>query len=124
MAYNGLMQNSGGLAAGSNSGTQTSTQNPQHSSQTGSLGPAQNVQTGTANSLLNGQGSIQLPGAHVTTVNMTAAGQLRTAPTVNPNANHGANPVLAGFSVLLFLAAIVLFWTSSRPSVKNTTKKG
>jgi hypothetical protein len=117
------MANTGGLAAAGNSGSQTATQDPQNSTQTASLGQSQNVQTGTATSLLNGHDGVPLHGTAVSSVSLTAAATVRTAPPTPTTSNHGTNPVLFGFSVVLFVAAIALFWNTSRPnSVKSTTK--
>lgn len=100
-------------------GTQTATQSPQDSVQAGnSLGgqSASDVQSGTATSLLNSGGGIVLNSTPLTTVNLSATGQ---TPVVTTQPRH-IHPVLFGFSALLLVIAVALFWSASR-SAKNTT---
>ncbi|MGC1177071.1 MAG: hypothetical protein WA843_03285 [Candidatus Saccharimonadales bacterium] len=115
------------LTATSGSGTQTTTQSPQISA--GSEAPttgASSVQPGTATSLLNGSGGVALRGSALSTVDLggnSAQTQTRTAPATatTKNPSHHANPVLLGFSIGLFVVALVICWLIAKP-VKNTIK--
>ncbi|HZL08264.1 MAG TPA: hypothetical protein VFC50_03660 [Candidatus Dormibacteraeota bacterium] len=114
------------LTTTSNSQSQTTTQagNLQPTGQ-GSIGgtSSSSVQPDTANSLLSGGQGVPIQGTALSTVNLnppataTASKPTVAAPVKPP---HHANTVFLGFSGLLFLVAIVLFWTTSR-SVKSTT---
>jgi hypothetical protein len=103
-------------------GSQTTTQSPQTSAAATNFGGQQSsgVQPGTARDLLNSTNGIPLASSPVTTVNLANAAQQTVTTTQVPKEQHHVNPALMGFSVLLFLVAIVLFWNTSR-SVKNTT---
>jgi len=82
------------------------------------------VQPETANSLLSSQqGGVPLHGTSLSQVSLSTpapALPLATAATTAAKPVHHANTVLLGFSGLLFVVAVVLFWTTSR-SVKSTT---
>ena len=120
MPYNRAMANLGDLSAAGGAGTQTITQSPQSSTQTSSLGQSQNVQNGTAESVLNSKVGVPLGGTHVNSIQLANA-SVSTAPPTAPA--HHRSPVLLGFSGLLFVVAIVLFATATRnDSVKKTTK--
>lgn len=109
---------------GSGSGAQAATQSPQSVGQSPSSGAqASSVQPGTATSLLNGQSGVTLRTTALSTVNLDGGNAASTAASLpaNPPAKHHANPALFGFSGLLLVVAVVLFWTTSR-SVKNTTQ--
>jgi hypothetical protein len=115
------------LTATSGSGEQTTTQSPQAATQPSTGGTVSSgVQPGTATSLLNGQGSVQLYPTSLPTVGLSGAtgaaatGTVAAATPAKPVAKHHANPVLLGSSALLLVVAIVLFWITSR-SVKTTT---
>ncbi|HEX4775054.1 MAG TPA: hypothetical protein VH234_06075 [Candidatus Saccharimonadales bacterium] len=112
------------LNATSNSSGQTTTQSPQ-SAVGSSVGGAQTggVQSGTPNNLLTSSNGISLSSTALTTVSLnpgtTTATSTTTVPLASP-AKHHINSVLLGFSGLLIVVAIVLFWVASR-SVKSTT---
>src|SRR5487761_1621130 len=111
-----IMANTGALSTGLGGGTQTTTQDPQNSTQASSLGQSQNVQTGTAVSLLDSHTGIPLNNTIVPTVSLST-GTPHTAPPMPPaTSHHGLNPVLLGLSLLLFVVAVALFWATSRPS--------
>lgn len=103
------------------SGSQNATQDPQSSPQAlGLAAQTDTVQTGAPTSLLVSQNGILLHSALVPTVNLDASATTTSTTTVQAT-HHGPNPTLLGFAGLLFLIAIVLFWSTSR-SAKTTTK--
>ena len=112
------------LTTGTGSGVQSTAQTPQSASQ-GTTGGTQSssVQPGTATALLSSPGGLPLQGTKLTTVSLNAATPA-TVASVSPAAalpKHHVNTALFGFSALLLVVAIVLFWTANR-SVKNTTQ--
>lgn len=106
----------------SGTGTQTGTQSPQSAGQSDSTTTqSSNLQPGTATTLLNGQGSVQLHQSELSTVSLNGSAAAVTAVPVSSPPKHHINPVLFGLSGVLLVVAIVLFWITSR-SVKNTTQ--
>ena len=104
------------------SGTQTTTQSPQAVGAAGGApANATGVQPGTATNLLNTTtGGVALKNTQLSVVGLGA----RTTGQVSqsaPAAKHHVNPLLFGFSGLLFLAAIAMFWATARAS-KTTTE--
>ncbi len=114
------MDTSQQLPTANSSGTQNTTQNPQNSVQTGSLADQTgSVQTGGLNSLLESQNGIPLQNTYSSAINLSSP-ITQTSTQADQGAHHTPNYLLLGGSGLLFVVAIVLFWTSSR-SAKNTT---
>jgi hypothetical protein len=112
------------LTASSGSGTQTTTQSPQSSVQSGTpTAQASSVQPGTATSLLTSGGGVALHATSLSTVSLNnTTAQTQAAPQTAqmlPTHRH-INPVLLSFSVVLCLIAIGMFWYTAR-SAKNTT---
>jgi hypothetical protein len=107
------------LSATTNSGQQSATQSPQVAGQPALAGAtASNVQPGTSNDLLNGQGSIPLSNQQVTTVNLSPAAEASTVRPV-PSGHHPNLGLIIITIVLLLIAAgsaIVI-----NRSAKNTT---
>lgn len=111
----------------SGSGAQTVTQSPQSAGQSlpGGANSSQ-VQPGTASEVLakpTGNIGVPLNDTPVTTVNLnatTTSTQAQQPPATTTPPAHHINPALLGISIALFVAAIVLFWLTSR-SEKNTT---
>jgi hypothetical protein len=111
------------LSAGAGTGAQASTQNPQTSSPSNNLATdTENTQTSSPDSVLNGQGSIQLHPTVVPSVNLASVTTVGTTQPSTQTTHHTTNPALLGVSCLLFVVAIVLFWTTYRGD-KNTTEK-
>ena len=112
------------LTTTTGSGTQTTTGTPQSvGAPTTSAAKAGSVQSGTARSLLTSSQGVSLSNTPVTTVslNATATNATTSAQTVNTSpTSHAINPVALGFCGLLFVAAVLLFFVTSR-SAKNTT---
>jgi len=109
--------------------SQASTQNPQTSAGSGAPGaaPSSSVQPGTATTLLNGGQNVSGVPLHNTalpTVNLVAPptpAPAAVSQAATTSSKHHVNSTLLGFSIVLFVAAIGLFWAVSR-SVKSTTK--
>jgi hypothetical protein len=108
------------LDAVTNSGQQTASGSPQAAGQpsTGAA-PASGVQPGTAASLLNGPGSIQLSTPQLTTVSL-GAGSSATISSQPPKLKHHVNATLLVICGLVLLLAIGLVWQMTR-SAKSTT---
>jgi hypothetical protein len=105
------------LTPNSSSGDQATTQDPQAATSTTALsGQAEDVQTGTAASLLTSDNGIPLNAT-------TTASTVSTSPhyVAMSTHNHTVNPVLLVFVIILFIAAVGSFIGMSR-SAKNTTK--
>ena len=102
------------------SSTQGTTQNPQAAS-AGTTSAAQTsaIQPTTTTSLLNGGNGIVLNGSTLPSVTLGTTTASTQAP-ITPVAKHHINPVLGSLAVFLFVAAIVLFYLTSK-SAKNTT---
>ena len=109
------------LPVSAGSGTQTTTQSPQNSTQSATLSnQVDNVQIGTPASLLNNVGGISLSSTTQPTVNL-ASNASTTQPVAQQAIHHSPNLILVGFSGLLFVVAVVLFWVTS-PSSKKYNK--
>jgi hypothetical protein len=110
------------LPVSGNSQSETNTQSPQSNAQSINSGTkTSSVQPGTTTSLLNGQGSVTLHPTALTNVSLTNT-QPATAPVAAATTakhRHHVNPVLFGFSALLFLIAVVLIWTINRSAKKT-----
>lgn len=111
-------------ATTNSSGGQTTTQSPQSAVGSG-VGGTQTggVQSGTPNNLLTSSNGISLSGTALTTVSLNPGTATKASTTTVPLASpikHHVNSVLLGFSGLLIVVAIVLFWVANR-SVKSTT---
>ena len=118
MLYNRVMA----LPVTSNNGSQSaSSQNLQAPTGAG-VAPAQTskVQPTQSAALLRGGNGLQLNAATpVTTVPLAASGQSSTAqPAPQKHFNYG----LTGLSIVLFIIAVLLFWSTSRSAVKSTPK--
>ena len=104
------------------SGTQTSTQNPQDINSTSVLGGQQvgNFQTSIQGKQLEQQsGGVPLYSLPLPSVDLNQT--LSTTGSTTAPVNHkGPNPVLLTVSGLLLVAAVVLFYMTSK-SEKNTT---
>jgi hypothetical protein len=103
------------LSSQAGGGTQASTQNPQTVPASNTLnGQSTNLQpSDTVNLLTHGDG-IPLG---------TTASSVSLSPvtTANQATHHTFNPLLLSISIVLFVAAVVIFITTTR-SAKNTTK--
>jgi hypothetical protein len=110
------------LPTAQSSGQQTTTQDPQSATtQTvGASTQSAGVQPGTASALLNSTSGVGLTPTALTTVAFNPTTQAQTIPETPP-VRHQTNYVLYGMSIVLCLAAIVLFWATTN-SAKNTTK--
>jgi len=111
-----------GLSATTGSGSQGTTQDPQTASQAPVIPANQSssVQPSAPNSILTNVGGIPLQqtgGQSLSLAPSTTAATVATPQAVH----HHPNSVLLGFSVLLFVVAIVLFWSTTR-TAKTTTK--
>jgi hypothetical protein len=108
-------------------GAQSTTQDPQTSptSSTSLNGQTTNLQQGdSATSLLtSGNGGIPLQSNQVsaTSLSSTTSSPSQTAVTNTQPQHHGLNPVLLTISIVLFIAAVGLFISTSR-SAKTTTQ--
>jgi hypothetical protein len=104
------------------SGTQGATQSPQTSAPTSSgtaSADSGQIQPGTTNSLLQSHDGTTLHPGALTTVNLSSStNSFSQAKAVEPRHINGA---LLFFSILLFVAAVVLFWATNR-SVNKTTR--
>lgn len=108
----------------SGSGTQAATQSPQTAASTPTGSPASGVQPGSNASMLENQAGEKIPlsSSEVTMVDLGQTNTLSTA-AVSPAttvAREAMNPALLGIPLILFLVAIVLFFSMSRLA-KNTT---
>ncbi|MGH7241321.1 MAG: hypothetical protein ACREGB_03430 [Candidatus Saccharimonadales bacterium] len=116
------MANANQLSAGSGSGTQTTTGDPQQAVQP-STGGAQSssVQPGTSSTLLStSTGGVPLTSTPVTTVGLSSSTTASVvAPAVVVKAHHIDTPLLV-FPAILIVVAAGLFWMV-RSSAKNTT---
>jgi hypothetical protein len=104
------------------SGTQSSTQSPPAVGAAGGApSNATGVQPGTATSLLNTTtGGVALKNTQLSVVGLGARTSTQSAQPEPAPAKH-VSPVLFGFSGLLFIIAIAMFWTTAR-SAKTTTE--
>lgn len=111
-----------GLTTVTGSGTQSSTQSPQSVGSTGGApSNATGVQPGTATSLLNTTtGGVALKSTQLSVVGLGARTTTQTSQPEPAPAKH-VNPVLFGFSGLLFIIAIAMFWATAR-TAKTTTE--
>jgi hypothetical protein len=110
---------------GSQSQTTAQAGNLQPTGQAGDTATnSSDVQPGTATSLLSSQqGGVPLHGTSLSQVslnNPTPAALPVATTTTTVVKPHHVNTVFLGFSGLLFVVAVILFWTTSR-SVKSTT---
>ena len=112
------MRNTSNLTTISGGGAQASTQNPQVATQDSQSQNSQSVQPGTAADLLTSSTGIPLNNVPVPLVSLNP-GTATTTSTLAPP-HYAINPVLGGFSILLFVVAIGLFILTSRTS-KSTT---
>ena len=121
MLYNRVMANL--LPTTGSSQSQTTTQSPQAGAQSSLSGTAKSssVQPGTTSSLLNdGTGSVALHPTVLPSINLSKGIQSTTAPaTTAPAKHHQVNPVLMGFSIGLFVLAVLLFWLAGRTTKHN-----
>ncbi|MGZ6005581.1 MAG: hypothetical protein ACXWLH_05555 [Candidatus Saccharimonadales bacterium] len=104
------------------SGSQSATQSPQSSvtsTDTNSAASSGVQPSVNQDALLNQQG-IQITNTQPNTISLGDTTSSSTSTPVNIPNSHHINPALAGFSIALFVVAIVLFWVTSRP-VKTTT---
>ncbi|MDB5175657.1 MAG: hypothetical protein JWM81_515 [Candidatus Saccharibacteria bacterium] len=120
-----LYTNDMDLSTGKSSGTQSTTQTPQSSTDTSALGSSNSaVQPGTDTNALNATpvtgNSVPLTSRPLpaTTIASTSAASTAQAPVKHTNAGLGA------LSVLLFITAVILFvstFRSGNKAAKNTT---
>jgi hypothetical protein len=110
------------LTTTTNSGSQTTTTGLQASVPANDIsgGTPSSIQPGNDNGTLVSTSGIPLIQTPLSTVNIGAASSQSTTGVHQP-ARH-INPVLLGFSVLLFVVGLILFWLTSR-GAKNTTLK-
>jgi hypothetical protein len=103
------------------SGSQASTQNPQSAGQQplSSNSAGSDVQPSGTDSVLNSDGGIPLIQTTGESVGL-ASSSTSTAPTTALPAHH-PDLALFGFSGVLLLMAIYLFWSTAH-SAKNTTE--
>lgn len=108
------------LTATAGSGSQATTQSPQSAGQpSGNSALSGSVQPGTATSLLDSQDGVPLHGTALSTVSLTnTAPAVAVLPKASPPKHH-VNSAFFGFSGLLLLVAVVLFWNTNR-SAKGT----
>ena len=109
------------LSATGGNGSQTSTQNPQTASP-GNISPGSSSSIQALNSvnLFNGQNGVSLNPTPLPTVNLNTT---TTQPTATPKttvANHHINGALLGFSIVLFILAVAMFWFTSKGANKTT----
>jgi hypothetical protein len=110
------------LSTSSNSGEQTTTQSPQASvGSAPATANASSVQPGTAAAVLTSQNGQTLHPTSLNSVTLGASSTQTVAATAQPAPAKHFNYGLGGVAVVLFLVAVLLFWTTSR-SVKSTTK--
>jgi hypothetical protein len=109
-------------ATGAGEGSQTTTQSPQSNATSGSFGAGRqgsSVQPGTASSLLTSQNGLPLQSTQLSTVSLGSQSSSSTqAPTTTKT--HHTSPLALGFSILLLVLAVAIFWGMARP-VKNTS---
>jgi hypothetical protein len=110
------------LTTTTNSGSQTTTTGLQSSVPANDIsgGTPSSIQPGNDNGTLVSTIGIPLTQSPLSTINIGAAAS-QASTGVHQPARH-INPVLLGFSGLLFVVGIVLFWLTSR-AAKNTTLK-
>lgn len=109
------------LTTTGSSQSQTVTQSPQAAVQPLNTGtPSSNVQPGTATALLNNRAGIALNGGSLSTVNLAPNSDTQTSTGASPASPRHINVGLFGVSIVLCLAAIALFWITSR-TAKSTT---
>src|SRR5665213_1338151 len=111
-----------GLSTTTGSGTQGTTQNPQTASQqsTTPANQTSNVQPSAPNTYLTNVGGVPLQPTGGESISLASTTATTTTPT-KLTVHHHPNGALLGFSGLLFVIAMVLFWSTSR-TAKNTTK--
>src|SRR2546421_637495 len=103
------------------SASQSTTQTPQ-STAGSSVGGVQTrgVQSGTPADVLRSTNGIPLSNTALSVVNLGGTTTSATTSSKPVTPKHHANVPLLGFSALLIVIAIVMFWIDSR-SVKTTT---
>lgn len=108
------------LSTVSGSGAQSTTQDPQAAPPfSGASTRGSDIQPGTTNATLDATTTgVALKGTTLSTITLGSSTVATSAPL--PVKSGGLNPVLAGFSGLLFIIAIVLFVATMRPA-KTTT---
>lgn len=110
------------LPTGNATGAQANTQNPQTSAQNSLANQnGSGIQRGTAASVLTSKDGVTLNNVNVTTLKLTSTTGATNAATTTPANQHNINPVFLGFSLLLFVVAIVLF-IKTASTEKTTTK--
>jgi hypothetical protein len=83
-------------------------------------GTPSSIQPGNDTGALVSTGGIPLTQTPLSTVSIGAAAS-QSSTGVHQPSRH-INPALLGFSVVLFVVGLILFWLTSR-SAKNTTLK-
>lgn len=113
-----------GTSGGTQSAAKSNLQAPAGAGLTGAR--SSSVQQGTAAQALTSNQGVKLSNRPVTTVSLNQAqtqtqAQAQSKPPTIVDKPKELNPVLLGVTVLFFLVAIVLVWSTMR-SVKSTTK--
>lgn len=110
------------LTTTTSSGSQTTTTGLQSSVPANDIsgGTPSSIQPGTDSGALVSTGGIPLTQTPLSTINIGRAST--QSSTGVPQAARHINPVLLGFSGLLFVVGLLLFWLTNR-SAKNTTIK-
>ncbi|GAC1499604.1 MAG: hypothetical protein NVS1B10_02500 [Candidatus Saccharimonadales bacterium] len=111
------------LTAGTSSGQQTDTQNPQTAGQAGNTGAqSSSLQPGTATNLLTSPNGVSLNNTPLATLSLDPSQNTSSSSTlVPPNpAPHHLKPALLIFPGVLVLLALILFWLTTRQA-KSTT---
>ncbi len=117
------MATNAALSTDTSSGTQSSTNNPQLSSDSSSFGGnvSSGIQPGGTIDVLNsGQTGILLQPNSLPTISFNKTIATTTTATPVKSLNHQANPIFLGFAGLLFIIAIAIFIQINN-SAKNTT---
>lgn len=118
MASNNLLTtttNSGSQSTASDSSLQSSV-----AANSVSGGTPSSIQPGTNSTVLFGTGGIPLGQTSLATVPLV--GSATQTATVVQSPHHKVNPALLGFSVVLFIVAIALFWFMGRDEKSTTIK--
>lgn len=111
-----------GTSGGTQSAAKSNLQAPAGAGLTGAR--SSSVQQGTAAQALTSNQGVTLSNRPVTTVSLNQAQaqtQAQSKPATIADKPKELNPLLLGVTVLFFLTAIVLVWSTMR-SVKSTTK--
>lgn len=117
------MNNSQQLSTVTNSGIQSSTQDPQNSVQSSGLSAqSQTMQSSAVNTLLVSNGGIPLESSAIQEYDLGARYAATTTSASAQPTHHSPNYLLLGFSALFLIVALYLFWSTTH-SAKNTTKK-